>query len=78
LAIPQSKNHAISIHAYDLDSDGVPELITGWSNGKVVISIYYYGTQISKSDFRLMREVIGLVRSFSKTTLHKLLLALLR
>lgn len=32
---PQSKNHAMSIHAFDLNSDGVCELITGWSNGKV-------------------------------------------
>ena len=31
----QSKNQAMSIHNFDLDSDGVPELITGWSNGKV-------------------------------------------
>ena len=31
----QSKNQAISIQGYDLDSDGVEELITGWSNGKV-------------------------------------------
>lgn len=35
----QSKNHAIAIHAYDLDSDGVPELITGWSNGKVSVTL---------------------------------------
>ena len=33
--LSQSKNQAISIHSFDLDSDGVPELITGWSNGKV-------------------------------------------
>lgn len=33
----QSKNQAITIHSFDLDSDGVPELITGWSNGKVKI-----------------------------------------
>lgn len=31
----QSKNQAYTIHSFDLDSDGVPELITGWSNGKV-------------------------------------------
>lgn len=31
----QSKNHAMSIHAFDLNADGVVELITGWSNGKV-------------------------------------------
>lgn len=34
----QSKNHAMSIHAFDLNSDGVCELITGWSNGKVSLS----------------------------------------
>uniref|UniRef100_A0A3P9H6E4 Bardet-Biedl syndrome 2 protein homolog n=1 Tax=Oryzias latipes TaxID=8090 RepID=A0A3P9H6E4_ORYLA len=31
----KSKNHAMSIHAFDLNGDGVVELITGWSNGKV-------------------------------------------
>ncbi|XP_069575526.1 BBSome complex member BBS2 isoform X1 [Brachyistius frenatus] len=31
----KSKNHAMSIHAFDLNADGVVELITGWSNGKV-------------------------------------------
>lgn len=25
----------MSIHAFDLNADGVVELITGWSNGKV-------------------------------------------
>ncbi|KAG8525178.1 Bardet-Biedl syndrome 2 protein, partial [Galemys pyrenaicus] len=33
----KSKNHAVSIHAFDLNSDGVCELITGWSNGKVSV-----------------------------------------
>lgn len=31
----KSKNQAIAIHSFDLDDDGVPELVTGWSNGKV-------------------------------------------
>nr|XP_047128260.1 Bardet-Biedl syndrome 2 protein isoform X2 [Hydra vulgaris] len=31
----KSKNQAVTIHSFDLDDDGVPELITGWSNGKV-------------------------------------------
>ena len=35
----QSKNQAYTIHSFDLDSDGVPELITGWSNGKVSQSV---------------------------------------
>ncbi|XP_072026618.1 BBSome complex member BBS2-like [Amphiura filiformis] len=31
----KSKNQAVSVLSFDLDNDGVPELITGWSNGKV-------------------------------------------
>lgn len=27
----------MSIHAFDLNADGVVELITGWSNGKVSV-----------------------------------------
>ncbi|KAH0501632.1 Bardet-Biedl syndrome 2 protein-like protein [Microtus ochrogaster] len=34
----KSKNHAMSIHAFDINSDGVCELITGWSNGKAELS----------------------------------------
>lgn len=31
----QSKNFAISIHVYDLLGHGFPQLVTGWSNGKI-------------------------------------------
>ena len=42
----QSKNQAVTIHSFDLDSDGVPELITGWSNGKVKIYNISKATQV--------------------------------
>jgi Bardet-Biedl syndrome 2 protein len=31
----KSKNSAAAVVAFDLDGDGVKELITGWSNGKL-------------------------------------------
>ncbi|XP_065297098.2 BBSome complex member BBS2-like isoform X2 [Dermacentor albipictus] len=31
----KSKSQAVCLHGYDIDGDGRPELITGWSNGKV-------------------------------------------
>ena len=32
----QSKNIPLAIHAYDINGDGEKELVTGWSNGKVL------------------------------------------
>lgn len=47
----KSKNQAISIHSFDLDSDGVPELITGWSNGKIDARSDRTGEVIFKDNF---------------------------
>lgn len=47
----KSKNHATSIHAFDLNSDGVCELITGWSNGKVDARSDRTGEVIFKDNF---------------------------
>ncbi|XP_010363741.1 Bardet-Biedl syndrome 2 protein isoform X2 [Rhinopithecus roxellana] len=47
----KSKNHAMSIHAFDLNSDGVNELITGWSNGKVDARSDRSGDVIFKDSF---------------------------
>ncbi|XP_036997421.2 Bardet-Biedl syndrome 2 protein [Artibeus jamaicensis] len=47
----KSKNHAMSIHAFDLDADGVCELITGWSNGKVDARSDRTGEVIFKDNF---------------------------
>ncbi|KAM9753890.1 BBSome complex member BBS2 isoform 1-T2 [Menidia menidia] len=47
----KSKNHAMSIHAFDLNSDGVAELITGWSNGKIDARSDRTGEVIFKDNF---------------------------
>ncbi|KAK4814145.1 hypothetical protein QYF61_009064 [Mycteria americana] len=47
----KSKNHAMSIHAFDLNSDGVCELITGWSNGKVDARSDRTGEVVFKDNF---------------------------
>nr|XP_006641485.1 PREDICTED: Bardet-Biedl syndrome 2 protein isoform X1 [Lepisosteus oculatus] len=47
----KSKNHAMSIHAFDLNADGVVELITGWSNGKMDARSDRTGEVIFKDNF---------------------------
>nr|XP_045238877.1 Bardet-Biedl syndrome 2 protein isoform X3 [Macaca fascicularis] len=55
----KSKNHAMSIHAFDLNSDGVNELITGWSNGKVDARSDRTGEVIFKDNFSSAIAVRG-------------------
>ncbi|XP_078526816.1 BBSome complex member BBS2 [Lissotriton helveticus] len=55
----KSKNHAMSIHAFDLNSDGVCELITGWSNGKIDARSDRTGEVIFKDNFN--SSVAGVV-----------------
>ncbi|MCL4130234.1 UNVERIFIED_CONTAM: hypothetical protein GTU68_017545 [Idotea baltica] len=56
----KSKNQAISIFNYDLDGDGVPELITGWSNGKVDARNDRSGEVVFKDNFNSV--VAGIVQ----------------
>uniref|UniRef100_A0AAQ6IK03 Bardet-Biedl syndrome 2 protein homolog n=1 Tax=Anabas testudineus TaxID=64144 RepID=A0AAQ6IK03_ANATE len=55
----ESKNHAMSIHAFDLNADGVVELITGWSNGKIDARSDRTGEVIFKDN--LSASVAGVV-----------------
>ncbi|XP_061450545.1 Bardet-Biedl syndrome 2 protein isoform X2 [Rhineura floridana] len=56
----KSKNQAMSIHAYDINSDGVCELITGWSSGKVDARSDRTGEVIFKDNFA--SSVAGIVQ----------------
>ncbi|XP_056621659.1 Bardet-Biedl syndrome 2 protein homolog [Triplophysa dalaica] len=55
----KSKNHAMSIKAFDLNADGVVELITGWSNGKIDARSDRTGEVIFKDNFS--SSVAGIV-----------------
>ncbi|ESO97302.1 hypothetical protein LOTGIDRAFT_214128 [Lottia gigantea] len=56
----KSKNQAVSISSFDLDADGVPELITGWSNGKIDARSDRSGEVIFKDNFN--HSVAGIVQ----------------
>lgn len=40
---------AMSIDSYDINDDGIPELITGWSNGKVSLKFINQFKKINKN-----------------------------
>ena len=56
----QSKNQPICLHSFDLDSDGVPELITGWSSGKLDVRNSRTGEVIFKDSFS--SHIAGIVQ----------------
>lgn len=57
----KSKNTVTSIAGFDLDGDGVPELISGWSNGKVEVRNDHNGEVVYKDYFNA--PISGIVES---------------
>ncbi|CAD5110876.1 DgyrCDS241 [Dimorphilus gyrociliatus] len=55
----KSKNHPTSLHSFDLNGDGVDELITGWSNGKFDVRTDKAGEVIYKDNMKT--AVAGIV-----------------
>jgi Bardet-Biedl syndrome 2 protein len=47
----KSKNSAMCLEAFDLDADGVPELVSGWSNGKIEVRSDQNGEVIYRDHF---------------------------
>ncbi|XP_032086553.1 Bardet-Biedl syndrome 2 protein isoform X2 [Thamnophis elegans] len=56
----ESKNQAMCIDAFDINSDGVCELITGWSNGKIDVRNDRTGEVIFKDNFA--SSIAGIVQ----------------
>ncbi|GAB1598549.1 Bardet-Biedl syndrome 2 protein-like [Argonauta hians] len=56
----KSKSQAIALHEFDLNNDGVPELVTGWANGKVDVRDIRTGEILYKDNFT--GSVAGIVK----------------
>jgi len=42
----KSRNIGIVLETFDINGDGIDELVTGWSNGKVISRFSFYSTKI--------------------------------
>ncbi len=56
----QSKHQPICMAGFDMNEDGVPEVITGWSSGKVDVRSSQTGNVIYKDTFS--STVAGIVQ----------------
>uniref|UniRef100_A0A1I8F2M2 Bardet-Biedl syndrome 2 protein homolog n=1 Tax=Macrostomum lignano TaxID=282301 RepID=A0A1I8F2M2_9PLAT len=68
----KSKNTPVAVFAFDLDSDGVPRLITGWSNGKIDARNCRTGEVVFKDHFPALWLALWLL-TFARTALSSLL-----
>lgn len=57
----KSKSQPMCLHTFDMNSDGVPELVTGWSNGKIDIRSLQTGNIIFKDVFS--SHIAGIVQA---------------
>ena len=55
----KTKHRVTALHAYDVDSDGMPEVISGWSNGSISIRRYDNGELIFKA--QMGASIAGIV-----------------
>jgi len=58
----KSRNIAVVLQAFDVDGDGIEELVTGWSNGKVIGRFFFPREKFKIILFRLIYEVIVQVK----------------
>lgn len=57
----KSKNQPLCLHSFDIDGDGVPELMTGWSSGKMDVRNIRTGDVIFKDTFSA--HIAGIVQA---------------